>query len=66
MKLPNSLTAHESPIVLPTISEQVDYEAELAVVIGKRAKRVNESDALAHVFGYIACQRCLGTGPAVR
>ncbi len=52
MKLPNSLTAHESPIVLPTITEQVDYEAELAVVIGKRAKRVNESDALAHVFGY--------------
>jgi 2-keto-4-pentenoate hydratase/2-oxohepta-3-ene-1,7-dioic acid hydratase in catechol pathway len=52
MKLPNSLTAHESPIVLPTISEQVDYEAELGVVIGKRAKRVNESDALAHVFGY--------------
>jgi 2-keto-4-pentenoate hydratase/2-oxohepta-3-ene-1,7-dioic acid hydratase in catechol pathway len=52
MKLPNSLTAHEAPIVLPSISEQVDYEAELAVVIGKRAKRVNESDALAHVFGY--------------
>jgi len=52
MKLPNSLTAHESPIVLPTITEQVDYEAELGVVIGKRAKRVNESDALAHVFGY--------------
>ena len=52
MKLPNSLTAHESPIVLPTISEQVDYEAELAVVIGKQAKRVNKPDALAHVFGY--------------
>jgi 2-keto-4-pentenoate hydratase/2-oxohepta-3-ene-1,7-dioic acid hydratase in catechol pathway len=52
MKLPNSLTAHQAPIVLPAISEQVDYEAELGVVIGKPAKRVNESDALAHVFGY--------------
>ena len=52
MKLPNSLTAHQAPIVLPAVSEQVDYEAELAVVIGKRAKRVSESDALSYVFGY--------------
>src|SRR6266436_1930684 len=40
-KLSNSLSAHEAPIVLPTISSQVDYEAELAVVIGRRAKRVS-------------------------
>jgi acylpyruvate hydrolase len=51
-KLPNSLTAHEAPIVLPTISTQVDYEAELAVVIGRRAKRVSEQEALRYVFGY--------------
>jgi 2-keto-4-pentenoate hydratase/2-oxohepta-3-ene-1,7-dioic acid hydratase in catechol pathway len=51
-KLPNSLSAHGTPIVLPTISTQVDYEAELAVVIGRRAKRVSEADALEHVFGY--------------
>ena len=52
MKLPNALSAHDAPIVLPTISAQVDYEAELAVVIGRRAKRVSEQEALDCVFGY--------------
>ena len=51
-KLPNSLSAHNAPIVLPVISSQVDYEAELAVVIGRRARRVSEADALNYVFGY--------------
>ena len=51
-KLPNSLSAHNAPIVLPDISQKVDYEAELAVVIGRRAKRVSEAKALDYVFGY--------------
>ena len=51
-KLPSALSAHDAPIVLPTISAQVDYEAELAVIIGRRAKRVSEADALDYVFGY--------------
>jgi 2,4-didehydro-3-deoxy-L-rhamnonate hydrolase len=51
-KLPNALSAHNAPIVLPRISEQVDYEAELAVVIGQTAKRVSEADALDYIFGY--------------
>ncbi|PYS49759.1 MAG: FAA hydrolase family protein [Acidobacteria bacterium] len=51
-KLPNSLSAHRSPIVLPTISTQVDYEAELAVVMGRRCRRVSEREALDYVFGY--------------
>jgi 2-keto-4-pentenoate hydratase/2-oxohepta-3-ene-1,7-dioic acid hydratase in catechol pathway len=51
-KLPNSLSAHNAPIVLPAISSQVDYEAELAVVIGRRARRVSEAEALSYVFGY--------------
>src|SRR5437868_9047147 len=51
-KLINSLSAHNAPIVLPAISSQVDYEAELAVVIGCRAKRVSESEALDYIFGY--------------
>lgn len=51
-KLPNALNAHGKPIVLPSISTQVDFEAELAVVIGRRAKRVSEAEALGHVFGY--------------
>ncbi|HUR78601.1 MAG TPA: fumarylacetoacetate hydrolase family protein [Acidimicrobiales bacterium] len=36
-------------------SSQVDYEAELAVVIGARARRVSEADALDYVFGYTCC-----------
>lgn len=51
-KLSNSLSAHNAPIVLPTISSQVDYEAELAVVIGRQARRVSEAEALDYVFGY--------------
>jgi len=51
-KLPNSLSAHNMPIVLPHISEQVDYEAELAVVVGSRARRVDEAQAFDYVFGY--------------
>ncbi|HSE36369.1 MAG TPA: fumarylacetoacetate hydrolase family protein [Blastocatellia bacterium] len=51
-KLPNSLSAHNAPIVLHKISAQIDYEAELAVVIGRRATRVSESEALNYVFGY--------------
>jgi 2-keto-4-pentenoate hydratase/2-oxohepta-3-ene-1,7-dioic acid hydratase in catechol pathway len=51
-KLSNSLSAHNAPIVLPAISQQVDFEAELAVVIGRRAKRVTEAEAMEYVFGY--------------
>jgi 2-keto-4-pentenoate hydratase/2-oxohepta-3-ene-1,7-dioic acid hydratase in catechol pathway len=51
-KLTNSLSAHGAPIVLPTISTQVDYEAELAVVIGRTCKHVGEAEALDYVFGY--------------
>jgi 2-keto-4-pentenoate hydratase/2-oxohepta-3-ene-1,7-dioic acid hydratase in catechol pathway len=52
-KWPNTLIGHGDPIVLPPESEQVDYEAELGVVIGRTARRVAESDALDHVQGYI-------------
>jgi len=42
------------PVVLPATSHQVDYEAELAVVIGRRAKNVSRDDAYAYVLGYTA------------
>lgn len=51
-KLANTLSAHNAPIVLPTVSETIDWEAELAVVVGRRAKAVSEADALDYVFGY--------------
>ena len=51
-KLSNALSAHNAPIVLPTVSETIDWEAELAVIIGRRAKAVSEAEALDYVFGY--------------
>ena len=41
-KLPNSLTGHRGPIVLSPLTEQVDFEAELGVVVGRRARRVSK------------------------
>ena len=40
------------PIILPKGSEQVDYEAELAFIVGRRAKNVKKEDAMYYVFGY--------------
>jgi 2-keto-4-pentenoate hydratase/2-oxohepta-3-ene-1,7-dioic acid hydratase in catechol pathway len=51
-KFSTAVIAPGEPVVLPTTSEQVDYEAELAVVIGRRAKNVRADCALDHVLGY--------------
>jgi acylpyruvate hydrolase len=51
-KWTNSLIAPESAIVIPKGISQVDWEAELAVVIGKRASRVSKADAFDYVAGY--------------
>lgn len=48
----NALAASGETIQLPATSRQVDYEAELAVVIGRRAKAVSEAEALDYVAGY--------------
>jgi 2-keto-4-pentenoate hydratase/2-oxohepta-3-ene-1,7-dioic acid hydratase in catechol pathway len=52
MRGPTSLTAAGAPIVQPGLSDTLDYEAELAVVIGKPARRVTESESLHHVAAY--------------
>lgn len=52
-KWPNSLIGPGDAIRLPSISNEVDYEAELGVVIGERAARVAVADALGHVAGYV-------------
>jgi 2-keto-4-pentenoate hydratase/2-oxohepta-3-ene-1,7-dioic acid hydratase in catechol pathway len=51
-KFIHAVNAHNAKVMLHAISEQIDFEAELAVVIGKRARKVSESDALDYVFGY--------------
>ncbi len=53
MKATTALTGHLGNIVLPLSAPcEVDYEAELTVIIGKRAKNVKEDRALDYVFGY--------------
>ena len=52
LKPPSSIISPGDAIVHPTVSERVDYEAELGVVIAKRATRVSEANAFDYVFGY--------------
>jgi 2-keto-4-pentenoate hydratase/2-oxohepta-3-ene-1,7-dioic acid hydratase in catechol pathway len=52
-KWPNTLIGAGEPIVIPPVTEQVDYEAELGVVIGKRVRGVSEDNALEAVRGYL-------------
>ncbi len=47
-----SIMAAGEPMVRPTCSERLDYEAELMVIIGKGGRHILEDDALDHVFGY--------------
>jgi acylpyruvate hydrolase len=47
-----ALVAHGQPIELPPVSQEMDYEGELAVVIGRRARRVSKGDAVHCVCGY--------------
>ena len=54
LKPPSAIADPGSTIVRPRASLRVEHEAELAVVIGRRAHRVSEKDALAYVFGYTA------------
>lgn len=51
-KFSNSLTGHRQPIVIPSVTNKVDYEAELTIVMGKKAKYVDKTQALDYVFGY--------------
>src|SRR3546814_12612109 len=54
MRYPDSLTGHLRPILKPRESNDLDWEAELAVIIGKGGGRIPEEEALAHVAGYTA------------
>jgi 2-keto-4-pentenoate hydratase/2-oxohepta-3-ene-1,7-dioic acid hydratase in catechol pathway len=47
-----SMTPHEAPIVRPRASEQLDYEAELVAVVGKRAKHLTKENAASCIVGY--------------
>jgi 2-keto-4-pentenoate hydratase/2-oxohepta-3-ene-1,7-dioic acid hydratase in catechol pathway len=49
VRFPGSLTGHNQPLIRPTVSEQLDYEGEVALVIGKPGRHITEADALCHV-----------------
>jgi 2-keto-4-pentenoate hydratase/2-oxohepta-3-ene-1,7-dioic acid hydratase in catechol pathway len=52
-KFPTSICGPNDPIVIPHAKPQVDYEAELAVVIGRKGKAIPAADAFHYVFGYM-------------
>ena len=52
LRLHTSLVAHNAPIVRPRVSDSLDYEGEIAVVLGKGGRHIKKQDALTHVAGY--------------
>jgi 2-keto-4-pentenoate hydratase/2-oxohepta-3-ene-1,7-dioic acid hydratase in catechol pathway len=52
LKPPSTIIAHEDTIYLPPQSQQVEHEAELAVVIGKKGRWISPEEAQDHIFGY--------------
>lgn len=51
-KFSNALSGHLNKVMIPNTTERLDYEVELGIVIGKKAKNVSETTALDYVFGY--------------
>lgn len=51
-KFSNSLAPHHGEVTVPKVTDKLDYEVELCMVIGKTTKDVTTEDALQHVFGY--------------
>jgi 5-carboxymethyl-2-hydroxymuconate isomerase len=54
-KAPSSICGPDDDVIIPKGSKKLDWEVELAFVIGKRASYVSEADALKHVLGYMIC-----------
>jgi 2-keto-4-pentenoate hydratase/2-oxohepta-3-ene-1,7-dioic acid hydratase in catechol pathway len=54
-RTPGSLVAHGQPLVRPKVSEQLDYEGEIALVIGREGRHVAREQALEHVAGVTLC-----------
>lgn len=52
-KYANAVIGHGEPIVIPRVTDQIDYEGEMAFVIGRRARHVAEGEALSYVAGYM-------------
>ena len=55
IRFPRSFTGHGRPLVRPPESQQLDYEGEIAIVIGKGGRRIAEADALDHIAALTLC-----------
>src|SRR5258708_31253910 len=55
MRTPRSFVGHNSPLVRPRASAQLDYEGELVLVIGKAGRHIAESAALDHIAAVTLC-----------
>ena len=51
IRFPRSFVGHDAPLMRPRASEQLDYEGEIVIVIGKAGRRIPESTALEHIAG---------------
>jgi 2-keto-4-pentenoate hydratase/2-oxohepta-3-ene-1,7-dioic acid hydratase in catechol pathway len=54
LRVPGSFVAHGAPLIRPPETGQLDYEGEIALVIGRRGRRIPRAAAMSHVFGYTA------------
>jgi 2-keto-4-pentenoate hydratase/2-oxohepta-3-ene-1,7-dioic acid hydratase in catechol pathway len=54
-RAPTSLVGHGTPIERPRVSAQLDYEGEIALLIGRPGRHISRADALSHVFGVTLC-----------
>ena len=52
MRVPSSLAAHNAPLIRPAVSDKLDYEAELAFIVGKRARNLTRENALDCIAGF--------------
>lgn len=55
IRFPRSFTGHDRPLIRPPESEQLDYEGEIVIVIGKSGRRIAEADALSHIAALSLC-----------
>lgn len=55
IRFPRSFTGHDRPLIRPPESEQLDYEGEIVIVIGKGGRRITETDALSHIAALSLC-----------
>lgn len=55
IRFPRSFTGHNQPLIRPPESNQLDYEGEIAIIIGKGGRRISEAESLSHIAAITLC-----------